>query len=415
MPSGRPFLVALALGASATSAAAQVDPNESLRRRVDLHLAGREEQLVAVRRDIHRHPEISGEEVRTAGLVAARLRELGLEVTTGVGGHGVVGLLRGGKPGPIVGYRADMDAVPSAAPDPVEFRSTILGVRHICGHDIHTTIGLALAEGLAAVRNDLPGSVMFIFQPAEERATGANAMLAGGVFARTKPVAIFGVHTAPLPVGQLGTTAGVLMAGRDFVRVTVSGAGNLQAAADSAARIISAVGTISPAEALGPGPEGFVLAQVGRPRSTDEGTWVVEGSLTIASAAARARAREAVLRGLTALTSTGVTITPIYQAKAIAGVTNDSALVETANRSIRAALGAESVVSITDIYPAFSEDFGSFQDEVPGVFYFLGVANAAKGWAGMPHAPDYVADEASILIGARAMTAVIVNRLAAAR
>ncbi len=334
---------------------------------------------------------------------------------TGVGGHGVVALLRGGKPGPLVAYRADMDAIASTAPDPVEFRSTTPGVRHICGHDIHTTIGLALAEGLAAVRAELAGTVMFVFQPAEERASGAKAMLGDGLFATTRPAAIFAVHTAPLPVGQLGTTAGVLMPGRDFIHVTVSGSGNIRAAADSARRIIEAVGTISPAQAVVPGPEGFVFAQVGPARSTAPGTWSVEGSLTIASPTARARARETVLSGLARLASAGVTITPVYDVKAIAGVTNDSALVEAANASVRAALGNGAVIPITAIYPGFSEDFGSFQDQVPGVFYFLGVANAAKGWAGMPHSPDYVADEASILVGARAMTAVILDRLAGGR
>jgi len=103
-------------------------------------------ELIEVRRDLHRHPEVSGEEERTAGVVARRLEALGLEVRTGVGGHGVVGLLRGAKDGPLLAFRADMDAVPSTAPDPVEFRSVNEGVRHICGHDIHTTIGLALAE-----------------------------------------------------------------------------------------------------------------------------------------------------------------------------------------------------------------------------------------------------------------------------
>ena len=409
----RVLLAAIAAATlTAPSAQAQGSSNDVLRRRVDALLTGREPQLIELRRDIHRHPELSGAEERTAGIVAARLRELGLEVKTGVGGHGVVGLLRGAKPGPLIAYRADMDAFESTAADPVEFRSTTPGVRHICGHDIHTTVGLALAEGLAAVRSELAGTVMFVFQPAEERATGAKAMLADGVFATIKPVAIFAVHTAPLLVGQLGTTAGVLMSGRDFVHVTLSGPGNLQAAADSVRRIIEAVGTITPAQAIAPGPEGFVYAQVGPARSTTPGTLTVNASLSMASAATHTRVRETVLNGLSELTVTGVTIKPVYEMKAIAGVTNDSALVQQANTSIRAALGEAVVIPITGIYPGFSEDFGSFQDQVPGVFYFLGVANAAKGWRGMPHMPDYVADEASILIAARAMTAVILDRLA---
>src|SRR5206468_6878335 len=121
------------------------------------------------------------------------LRELGLEVRTGVGGHGIVAVIRGAKPGPMVAFRADLDAVPSDAPDPVEFRSLTPGIRHICGHDVHATIGLAIAQGLAAVQDVLAGSVMLIFQPAEERATGARAMLADGLFTGEKPAAIFAV------------------------------------------------------------------------------------------------------------------------------------------------------------------------------------------------------------------------------
>src|SRR6185436_5771750 len=118
-----------------------------------------------------------------------------LDVRTGVGGYGVVGVLKGGKPGPLVAYRADMDAVPSNEPDPVDFRSETPGIRHICGHDLHMTIAIGLASALHSVKADLPGSVMFIFQPAEERGAGAKAMLDAGVFAPTAPAAIFGLHT----------------------------------------------------------------------------------------------------------------------------------------------------------------------------------------------------------------------------
>ena len=397
--------------AAAVSQAASQSPTTALRQQVETILSTNESELIAFRRDLHQHPEVSGAEQRTSGLVAERLRRLGLEVTTGIGGHGVVAVLRGAKPGPLLAYRADMDAVPSNDPDPVEFRSLTPGVRHICGHDLHTTIGLALAEALAAVRNELAGTVMFLFQPAEERATGAKAMLADGVFARAKPVAIFAVHTSPLPVGRLGTRSGVMMPGRDFITVTMSGTGNLQAAADSARRIIDAVGTITPAQAVAPGPDGFVFAQVRAPRSAGAGTWVVEGSLTIASPAVRAETRATILRRLEGLATGGVTVTPDYQVKAIAGIDNDSALTALANASVRAAMGEETVVPVNAIIPGFSEDFGSFQAQVPGVFYFLGVANAAKGWAGMPHSPGYVADEGAILVAARAMAAVILDRL----
>jgi len=174
----------------------------------------------------------------------------------------VVALLRGGRPGPVVAFRADLDAVPSSDPDPVSFRSLVPGVRHICGHDIHTTLGVALAEGFAAVRAELPGSVLLIFQPAEERATGARAMLADGVFSLARPAAIYAVHTAPLEAGQLGTQPGPLLAGRDRITVTLSGPGDLTAAADSARAILLGAGTITAEEARGTVRPDFVLAQL---------------------------------------------------------------------------------------------------------------------------------------------------------
>jgi metal-dependent amidase/aminoacylase/carboxypeptidase family protein len=132
----------------------------------------------------------------------------------------------------------------------------------------------------------------------------------------------------------------------------------------------------------------------------------------MASPAARDRARKTIETKLASLRVAGVTVASAYEVKAIAGVTNDSLLVSQANGSIEAALGAGTVFPIPGIYPAFSEDFGSFEDQVPGAFYFLGVANAAKGFPGFPHRPDYVADEGAILVGARAMTAAILGRLA---
>jgi metal-dependent amidase/aminoacylase/carboxypeptidase family protein len=192
-------------------AVALLPQSTSLQDRIAAQVTSETSSLVAFRRDLHQHPEVSGAESRTAARIAARLRDLGLTVRTGVGGHGVVAELTGGRPGPLVAYRADMDAVPSTAPDPVEFSSTVPGVRHICGHDLHVTVAVGLASALAKVRADLPGRVMFIFQPAEERAAGARAMLDDGLFRDARPSAIFGLHTSPLPVGQLASKADQMM------------------------------------------------------------------------------------------------------------------------------------------------------------------------------------------------------------
>jgi metal-dependent amidase/aminoacylase/carboxypeptidase family protein len=285
-------------------------------------------------------------------------------------------------------------------------------VRHICGHDVHVTVGIAIAEGLASVRDELAGSVMLIFQPAEERATGARAMLADNVFGPGRPDAIYAVHTAPLPVGQLGTKAGGMMAGRDMVQVAVSGSGNLDAAADSVRTLITGVSNISLQEAAQAAPDGFLLAQVfpGRSASGGDGR-IVRAQVTTANPDVRAHAKATILGRLENLRLTGVAVEPTYRDRVMAGVTNDSSLVSRANTSIRSVLGDEAVLQLQGVPPAFSEDFGSFQDEVPGVMYFLGVSNPTTGTVGMPHSPNYVADEGAILVGAKAMTAVFLDWL----
>jgi len=405
---------ALSLHLAAT-APAQEPMADGLYARMVTGIAQQESALVAVRRDIHQHPELSGAEQRTAALIAARLAALGFDVSTGLGGHGVIGLLRGGRPGPMVAYRADMDAVRSTAPDPVPYRSLTPGVRHICGHDIHVTVALALAEGFAAIRPELPGTVMLIFQPAEETASGAKAMLADNPFSARRPEAIYAVHTAPYEVGTLGTAPGGMMAGRARVVVTLTGAGDLAAAADTVRDILRGVGTLDPALMTQPAPEGFILVQFGRGTAAPNGARrTVPASITTAGPASRARARAEVLRRLGALRMPGVSVETEYDEDWIAGVTNDSTLVAEGNAAIAAALGEETVRVVQGVPPMFSEDFGSFQAAVPGVMYFLGVSNAAAGTVGMPHTDDYVADDAAILFGARAMAAVLLDRMTGA-
>lgn len=406
---GLSLLLTLLFGSG--RALAQRDPAASLNERVAAELSARTTELIAFRRDLHLHPEPSGEEARTAERVATRLRRLGLAVRTGVGGHGVVALLRGSRPGPVVAFRADMDAVPTSDPDPVDFASLIPGVRHICGHDIHTTIGLALAQGLVAVQEDLRGGVLFIFQPAEERATGARAMLADGVFALARPVAIYAVHTAPLEVGRLATARGALFASRDRVQVTLEGTGDLAATADSVRQILLGLGTITASEARGSLPEDFVLVEVDAAGTTAARGRVLSASLSMANSLARTRTRASIDSALLRLRASGVATTLSYRERVTAGVTNDSALVDRANASIRSALAEATVVPVGVVSPRFSEDFGSFQVEVPGVMYLLGVSNRERGWEGMPHSPGYVADERAIVFGARALAAVILDRL----
>jgi amidohydrolase len=369
--------------------------------------------LVELRHDIHRHPETSGNEERTSALVAERLRALGYEVRTGVGGYGVVGVLRGGKPGPVVAYRADMDAMPSTEPDPAtDIQSLTPGVRHICGHDVHTTIGVALAGGFASIQEQLPGTVMFVFQPAEERATGAKAMLAADVFGGAKPAAIYGLHTSPFNVGQLASMSGGLMAGIDRVRITIDRAADPVATANALRDRLLALSTVNNMGALQPAAPDFVYVQARVVPPADASVRpVVQGSITMASDEVRARTHAAVEAAIASMRDDATALSLDYQERFIAGVTNDPRLTPRATAAVESALGAGSVLTLQTVVPAFSEDFGSFQALVPGVFFFLGVSNPAKGIVGMPHTPRYAADDDAIQVGARAMAAVLLDFL----
>jgi metal-dependent amidase/aminoacylase/carboxypeptidase family protein len=381
-----------------------------LRMAVEARLAELREDMIEVRRDIHRHPELSGREQRTAGIVARRLRAAGYDVRTTVGGHGVVAILRGGRDGRTVAFRADMDAVESGEPDPVPFASTVPGVRHICGHDIHTTVGLALAEGLAVIRDELAGSVMFIFQPAEETATGARAMIEEGVFSELQPDAIFAYHTSPLEVGQVGTRSGTLLPGRDRIRVRLAGEGDLSEIANRVVVLIRATSTVTRSTSSVTGE--FALTRVFRSQSEqDRDGWLILGQATTSSVGESERVEAAIRDGLSALSVSGVTGTLEYQKRAIAGVTNDPELEQASHGALKSVLGEAGVVAVETIPTGFSEDFGSFQERVPGVMYYLGVSNSTRGWVGMPHSPEYVADEAAIETGARAMSAVMLDFL----
>ncbi|MCP4657957.1 MAG: amidohydrolase [bacterium] len=386
--------------------------------RIDKALESARAELIEIHRDLHRHPELSGQEQRTAGVVAERLRALGLEVRTGVGGHGVVALLRGARPGPVVAWRADMDAVPSDAPDPAPYKSQTPGVRHICGHDVHTTVALGIAEALAAIRDQLPGSVKLIFQPAEENGQGAKAMIDDGAMKDPVPQASFAVHTAPLAVGQIGSTEGLTLPARNYVTATFTGEGDLESAVQASIGIISGVTTVG-APGTPAGPElvaglpvakDLTVAQVIRSESrAEDHQWILGGMISTSSAENLEQAKTGIDRGLAELALDAVSYELDYQDRVIPGAFNDPALVRSTHETIRALVGEQGLVIMPGAIPWFSEDFGHFQDLAPGVMYWLGVSNPEKGIIGAPHSPEFAVDEEAIIVGARTMAGVLLH------
>lgn len=376
---------------------------ETLQSRAEAVLSEHYPALVDIRHHIHRNPELSGQEVETSRLVADHLESLGFEVRRGVGGYGVIGLLRGSSSGPTVAFRADMDAVRSTAPDPAPYASKTPGIRHICGHDIHTTVGLAVAEAFAAIRSEIAGSILLIFQPAEETASGAEAMLQDDVFSDGPPDALFALHTAPYPVGTVATTAGGMMASRSNLTVRLSGSGDLRDAAQKAREVISGLGTVH--QPLASAAREDILVQVRGSGPT------ITAQIMTADQHVQDELGPRIASGLKQIDVEGVAIQHDFQPGSVAGVTNDPALVDRSLAALRSLASDVTVSTVGSVIPAFSEDFGSFQRRGPGMMYFLGVSNPATGTTGMPHSPDYVADDRSISVGARVIVASMLASL----
>lgn len=376
---------------------------------VDAEVARLERGLIALRRDIHRHPELPGKERRTAGAVARELRAAGLTVTTGVGGHGVVGVLRGSRPGRTVAYRADMDAVP-----PQDIVGGGPAAAHLCGHDIHTTVAVGVAQVLARLRRQLSGTVVFVFQPAEENLTGAHAMIDAGVLERTRVEEIHALHCGPFPVGRFALAPGYGLPGLDKAEVTLAG----QDAPDAARRLAAELGALStvtpprtPADIErlitdAQTPDG-PLARFVTVRARAEGS-KVSVSYRCWPQERYTEVREDIRRLASPYAGAGVRF-PVEPFPAMVCPERETRLLA---RHLHRTLGRDAVTELHAAFPPFSgEDFALYLNRVPGTFAFLGVrAPGAPITASYPHYPDFAPDERAIGIGVRAMTGWIAER-----
>ncbi|KOT64972.1 MULTISPECIES: M20 metallopeptidase family protein [Streptomyces] len=373
-----------------------------------------ERALIELRRDIHRHPEAPGQEKRTAAVVARELRAAGLTVTTGVGGHGVVGVLRGSRPGRTVAYRADMDAVP-----PRDIVGTGPAPAHVCGHDVHTAVGIGVARVLARLRHRLSGTAVFLFQPAEETLSGARALIDTGVLERLNIEEIHALHCGPFPVGRFAVLPGHGMPGQDKAEVTLSGPDAFEAARRLAADI-GALATValprSPADlerlvadALIPdGP----LARFVAVRATAEKArvsvsyrcWPQERYVEV---------REKIRRAARPYAGAGVRF-PAEPFPAMVCPDHDARLLA---RHLRRTVDRNTVIELRAAFPPFSgEDFALYLNRIPGTYTFLGVrAPGAPITTSYPHYPDFSPDERAIGVGVRAMAGWIAKRTRPAR
>jgi len=396
-------------------------------------------KLVETRRDIHAHPELSNEEERTAALVAARLRELGMEVQTGVAKHGVVAVLDSGKPGPCVAVRADMDALPIKELRATPYRSKNPGVMHACGHDVHTTVGLGVAELLATHRELWRGSVKFLFQPAEESMPssfkgewGAKLMVKEGAMENPRPAAVFGLHCRPtinpagaiddsvhyLRAGQVAYAIGPDSANSDSFSVTIKG---LMAHGSAPHRGVDAI--VVAAEAI-------TALQTIRSRQTDtrqplvisvgmiqggQRQNIIADEVTFAGTvrtydnAFRDGVIEKMQRTLKGITEAhGATYEMDYR-KGYPSVINNADLANATLPTFRRLLGQDQVL---EMIPAMGgEDFSYFAQVVPGFYFRLGVSNPNQNITGEIHTPLFDVDEQCLKTGVAVMAGAVCDFL----
>ena len=427
----RPILLAIIALGSTTRLPAQ---SNRLAGQVDRLAAQVQGKVVAWRRDIHQHPELSNRETRTAELVANHLRSLGMEVRTGVAHTGVVGVLRGGKPGPVVALRADMDALPVTEEVDLPFASKVrttyngqeVGVMHACGHDSHTAMLMGAAEVLAGMRADLPGTVKFIFQPAEEGAPagergGAELMIEEGALGDPKPSAIFGLHVFPFPAGEIRYRAGGIMASADAFRVVVRGqqthGGQPWNGIDPivvASQIVLGLQTITSRQIdLTAGAAVVTVGAIngGVRFNIIPDSVVMLGTIRTFDTAVRNDIHQRVRRTAESIAQSAGAAAQVVIDTTTAVTYNDPALMEKTLPALRAAAGANHVIVATPVTPA--EDFSRYQQRIPGVYFFLGITPPGSDPAKVAanHSPRFFVDEAALPVGVKALAHVAVDYL----
>jgi amidohydrolase len=428
-----PFLVAALLLASVTlasrgqsslksAASAAAEPRDQ---RIAREAEAMRPQLVAQRRDFHMHPELSNREERTSRVVAERLRALGLtDIKTGVGKYGVTALLVGSKPGPVVAVRADMDALPIQEVNDVPYKSLVPGVKHACGHDLHTTVELGVAEILSKMREEVRGTIKFIFQPAEEGAPageegGAKFLIKEGALENPRPQAIFGLHTEPnLQVGQIGYHVGPAMASSDSFIITIHGkaahGAQPQNGIDAVVVASQAVLALQNIRSRRIDPLEPLVITVG---TINGGTRlnIIAGEVKM-TGTMRTLNNEVRERAVAMMRETLQNVTAAYGATFELEITdsnpvtyNEPSLVEETLPTIRRVVGDKGAIPLKPFMP--SEDFANYQKIVPGFYYYLGVGNRAKGITAGWHTADFDVDEDSLVVGVKVMSNVLLDYL----
>jgi amidohydrolase len=377
------------------------------------------DELVARRRDLHRHPELAFEEVRTAGIVAKELGELGLEVLTGVGKTGVVGILDGQRDGPTVMVRCDLDALPVTEANSTDYVSQTPGKMHACGHDGHTSIGLAVAKMLAAQREHIGGRVKFVFQPAEEIGFGAMAMIEDGALANPTPEVCLGLHLRnDVPLGEIGLHDGPVASGADTFIITIRGSGGHAALPEqtrdpivAGAQIVNALQTVVSRNVSG--WDTAVLSVTTFHAGDAMNVIPPEAKLTGTFRWFVPRVHELVRRRLGEVASG---IASALQCEAEFEITsmsppvvNDAAVTDQLRQAFSGITAPRPLHWAENIRWLAAEDIAFFMEKVPGTFLYVGSANPARQLNYPHHHPRFDFDEDALPIGAGLLATAVAN------
>ena len=375
-------------------------------------------QLVALRRELHQHPELAFEEHLTAKTVADYLQRLGLSVTTGVGKTGVVGIIEGALSGPTVGVRADMDALPVEEQSGVAFASKIPGKMHACGHDVHTVIALGVAEVLCTMRERLPGRVKLIFQPAEETLNGASAMIDDGVLDAPAMDYILGYHNWPqLEAGSVGFYPSVIMASSDAFDIVLKGRAGHAAhphtgidAIIGAAQLVNQMQTIVSREIAPAIPAVVTIGQMngGTARNVIADRVTLKGTVRTLDPAAATQIEQAIRRIVAGVATTLRLEYDIIWVRQTPVLMNDQKVLARVLVAARDALGGDRVVEMGP--PSMgSEDFAWFAERVPAAHLRIGSRIAGLDTA--IHRANYDCNELAIPTGIRAVSGAVLALL----
>ncbi len=391
-------------------------------------------RLISWRRDFHEHPELGNRETRTAQIVARHLRSLRMEVRTGIAHTGVVGILRGGRPGPVIALRADMDALPVAEEVDLPFASRVrttyngqdVGVMHACGHDTHTAVLMAVAQVLAERRAEIAGAIIFVFQPAEEGAPvgetgGAKQMLAENVFGDLQPEAIFGLHATPAESGTVTIAPGPFMAGSDRLHITITGRQTHGAQPHRgidpvvvSAEIIQALQTI-PSRQMD-AVRSPVIVTIGSIHGGVRYNIIpdrveLEGTIRYLNPDTRDDLYARVRRTAEHIAESAGAVAEVTIASYTGPVVNPDGATQRARAALGRALGEANVRS--DLPQMTAEDFAFFQERTPAVFFFYGVnpPGVSTAQSAPNHSPRFFVHEPAMETALRAMLAVALERV----